>query len=158
MSEPTAVKRIRQAIVADVDVILHHRRSMFADMGDGSEAEREAMVSAARPFIEVAIRDGSYRGWLMEVGGRVVAGGGVAVVGYQPTPLDPVPRRAFVVNMYTEPEYRRRGVARQVLETIVAWCREQGFAAVLLHASDAGRPLYQELGFRPTNEMRLMLR
>jgi GNAT superfamily N-acetyltransferase len=131
---------------------------MFADMGDGSEAERDAMVSAARPFIEAAIRDGSYRGWLMEVGGRVVAGGGVAVVGYQPTPLDPAPRRAFVLNMYTEPEYRRRGFARQVLEAIVAWCREQGFAAVLLHASDAGRPLYQELGFQPTNEMRLMLR
>jgi GNAT superfamily N-acetyltransferase len=65
--------------------------------------------------------------------------------------------RGFVLNMYTEPAYRRRGLAKQVLESIIAWCREQGFKAVLLHASDAGRGLYEQMGFEPTNEMRLLL-
>ena len=130
---------------------------MFGDMGDGSEAELDAMVSNARPFIESSLRDGSYRAWLIEVGGRVVAGGGVAIVAYQPTPFDEVARRAFVLNMYTEPAYRRQGLAKQVLEAIIAWCREQRFKAVLLHASDAGRPLYRNVGFEPTNEMRLFL-
>ena len=157
MSE-TAGWRIRQATVADIETILHHRRSMFADMGDGSEAELDAMVTSARPFVEAAFRDGSYRGWLIEVGGYVVAGGGVAIVAYQPTPLDSAPRRAYVLNMYTEPAYRRQGMARRVLEAIIPWCREQGLKAVLLHASDAGRPLYLQMGFEPTNEMRLYLR
>ena len=44
------------------------------------------------------------------------------------------------------------------MECIIAWCREQGFATLYLHASDAGRPLYEQLGFEPTNEMRLELR
>jgi GNAT superfamily N-acetyltransferase len=157
VNERSAAKRIRQATLADIEIILHHRRSMFADMGEGGEAELDEMVISARPFIEAAIRNGSYRGWLIEVGDRVVSGGGVAIVGYQPTPLDSLPRRAYVLNVYTEPAYRRQGLARQVLQTIIAWCRERGFKAVLLHASDAGRPLYQELGFAPTNEMRLLL-
>jgi len=150
--------RIRPATVADIETILHHRRSMFADMGDGSEAELDAMVTSARPFVEAALEGGSYRGWLIEVGGHVVAGGGVALVAYQPTPRDSVPHRAYVLNMYTEPAYRRTGMAKRVLEAIILWCREQGLKAVLLHASDAGRPLYQQMGFEPTNEMRLQLR
>lgn len=149
--------RIRQATVADVDIIVRHRCSMFADMGYGDEAGRSAMATAARPFIEAALKDGSYRGWLVEDGDRVVAGAGLAIVGFQPTPLDPSPRRAWVLNMYTEPAYRRRGLARELLQSMIVWCREQGFSSVFLHPSDAGRPLYELLGFKPTNEMRLVL-
>jgi GNAT superfamily N-acetyltransferase len=149
---------VRQASVADVDVIIEHRRKMFADMGAGDERARGVMVAAARPFVEASLRDGSYRAWLVEVGDRVVAGGGIAIVGFQPTPADPKPRRAWVLNMYTEPAFRRQGLARLVLETIVAWCREEGFERVYLHASDDGRPLYESLGFEPTSEMKLVLR
>lgn len=157
MSEP-APWRIRPATVADGEIILHHRRRMFADMGEGNESELDAMVASARPLLATVLRDGSYRGWLIEVADTVVAGGGVAVVPYQPTPFDVLPRRAYILNMYTEPAYRRQGLAKQVLEAIVTWCREQGLKAVLLHASDAGRPLYEQMGFQPTNEMRLDLR
>jgi hypothetical protein len=40
---------------------------------------------------------------------------------------------------------------------MIQWLREQDFGSVVLHASDEGRPLYESLGFRPTNEMRLKL-
>jgi GNAT superfamily N-acetyltransferase len=149
--------RTRQATVADLDVIVRHRRAMFTDMGVGDEAARDAMTAAARPFIEGALEDGSYLGWLVEDEGRVVAGGGVTIVPYQPTPSDPEPRRAWVLNMYTEPEYRRRGLAKELMLLMIAWCRSHGFNAVFLHASDEGRPLYEKLGFTATNEMRLVL-
>jgi hypothetical protein len=44
------------------------------------------------------------------------------------------------------------------MHTMIEWCRKQGLVHVTLHASDKGRPLYQSLGFVPTNEMRLDLR
>jgi GNAT superfamily N-acetyltransferase len=148
---------IRRATAADVEIIVTHRCRMFADMGLGDDAALEAMAGAARTLIEAALRDGSYQGWLAEEGGRVVAGGGVAIVAFQPNPLDPDPRRAWVHNMYTEPACRRRGLATQLLGEIVGWCREQGFKQVFLHASAAGRPLYERAGFAPTSEMRLVL-
>lgn len=40
---------------------------------------------------------------------------------------------------------------------MIEWCREQGFREVSLHASDEGRGRYEQLGFQPTNEMRLSL-
>ncbi len=47
---------------------------------------------------------------------------------------------------------------RSVAVVLLAWCREQGFGSVSLHASEAGRLLYETMGFEPTNEMRLRLR
>lgn len=148
---------IRAATAADSEVILRHRRAMFADMGTGDEVSREAMVRAARPFLEASLGDGSYRGWLVEDGDSVLASGGLAIIGFQPSPLDPVPRRVWILNMYTEPGCRRRGFARQLMETMIDWCRGQGIGSVFLHASDDGRPLYERLGFTPTSEMRLVL-
>jgi GNAT superfamily N-acetyltransferase len=66
-------------------------------------------------------------------------------------------RMALLHNVHTLPEFRRRGFARRLVETAVAWCREEGFSRVTLNASAAGRPLYENLGFRPTNQMSLKL-
>jgi GNAT superfamily N-acetyltransferase len=151
------ITRIRQATVEDVDIIIQQRCAMFADMGVGDEKSRNAMAIVIRPFIEAAIEDGSYRGWLAVDGNRVVAGGGLAIVGFQPTPLALNPQRVWILNMYTEPTYRRRGMARVIMQNMLRWCREHGHKSVFLHASDEGRPLYESLGFKPTNEMQLVL-
>ncbi|HMK31217.1 MAG TPA: GNAT family N-acetyltransferase [Terriglobales bacterium] len=89
--------------------------------------------------------------------GRVVGGGGVVICPWPGTPTDHQPRRVWILNIYTEPDHRRRGVARRILEAILAWCRDNGCRSVSLHASNQGRKLYESLGFKPTNEMRLML-
>ena len=60
--------------------------------------------------------------------------------------------------MYTEPEHRRRGLARMIMMALLELCRESGWAVVHLHASSDGRPLYESLGFQAANEMILKLR
>ena len=51
---------------------------------------------------------------------------------------------------------RRRGVARQLMESILTWAGEVELESLVLHASADGRALYEHLGFAPTNEMRFM--
>jgi GNAT superfamily N-acetyltransferase len=63
-------------------------------------------------------------------------------------------RQGLIVNVFTEPEWRRRGLARLLMEEILAWSREKGLESLTLHASDDGRALYQQLGFIATDEMR----
>ncbi|HTS63294.1 MAG TPA: GNAT family N-acetyltransferase [Candidatus Acidoferrales bacterium] len=149
---------IRPAGIADLAHILRHRRAMFRDMGRGSEMELDQMVMTAETFFRAAIASGGYRGWLAEtVDGQVVAGAGITILSWPGSPDDSSGRRGWVQNVYTEPEYRRLGLARQLMETLMDWCREEGFRRVYLHASDDGRPMYESMGFVPTNEMRLML-
>ena len=150
---------IRSATAQDCAVILHHRRSMFQDMGEGSPEDLERMVEATAPWLAGALADGSYHGWLAEYPqGQIVAGGGVLISSWPAGPHDPVTRRALIINVYTEPKVRRKGLARRLMLLMIQWLKEQGFSSVVLHASDAGRPLYQDLGFVPTNEMRLRLK
>jgi GNAT superfamily N-acetyltransferase len=142
----------------ELSIVLHHRRQMYIDMGYHDVRALDEMERASQTVFGEALRDGSYRGWFAEMEGQVIAGGGVLLVPFQPSPSQSRPMRPFIVNVYTEPSYRRRGMARRVVEEIVAWCRAQGYAAVSLHATDDARPLYESLGFLPTNEMRLELR
>jgi GNAT superfamily N-acetyltransferase len=131
---------------------------MFADMGKGTPAELDAMDATFLPYVRRALADGRYRGWLACAStGQVVAGGGLIVHEWPARAGDPNTQRAYILNVYTEPEYRQQGLARRIVTTIIEWCRAQGFQTVALHASDAGRPLYEALGFVPTNEMRLRL-
>jgi GNAT superfamily N-acetyltransferase len=150
--------RIRPATPGDLETVLRHRRRMFEEMGFRDPAALERMLEVSATLLGRGLADGSYRGWLAEApDGRVVAGGGVIVLTFQPHPIDPRPQRAWVVNMFTEPEYQRRGLARRLVQEMIAWCRAEGMRYLYLHASDAGRPLYESMGFIANNEMRFAL-
>jgi GNAT superfamily N-acetyltransferase len=147
---------IREAAPSESAIILHHRRSMFRDMGEGAVEELDRMVEVARPWLERAVADGSYHHWLaLDASGHVAGGGGVLLCPWPASPKDPCTERAVILNVYTEPEFRKRGIARQIMQTVLVWLRERGLRSVNLHASAEGRPLYEQLGFEATNEMRL---
>src|SRR5690242_1950801 len=117
------------------------------------------MQEASARYFGRSLVDGYYCGWMAETAqGRVVAGGGVAIVHWPGSPAFPETRRGWILNIYTEPEHRHRGVAKRIMRTTTDWCRAEGFVYVSLHSSQFGRRLYEQLGFQPTNEMRLYLR
>jgi GNAT superfamily N-acetyltransferase len=147
--------RIRRGTADDIPAILHHRLGMFTEMGIGDPSTFEVYASEFRIFASQAMSTGCFHAWLAETGeGEVVAGGAVMVVPWPANPRDRKQQRAFLLNVFTEPGFRRRGIARSLVQTIVDWCRDQGFGSVFLHASEAGRLLYQSLGFQPTMEWR----
>jgi GNAT superfamily N-acetyltransferase len=149
---------IRQAIQSDVPDILRHRRGMYEDMDYNDAQALSAMQSTSGPYLTTALANGSFRGWLALEGERVVGGGAILISPWPSHPYDLECRRATILNVYVDPEFRRRGIARRLMQTMIDWCREQGFAAVYLHASKNGKPLYEALGFEPTTEMRLKLK
>jgi GNAT superfamily N-acetyltransferase len=147
---------IREALPDESAIILHQRRSMFSDMGEGTVEELDRMVEVAGPWLDRARADGSYHHWLaVDDLGRVAGGGGVLLCPWPANPRDSCTQRAVILNVYTEPEFRKQGIARQIMLAILDWVKERGFHAVNLHASKEGRRLYEKLGFEATNEMRL---
>jgi ribosomal protein S18 acetylase RimI-like enzyme len=150
--------QFRRADHNDLEEILRHRRGMFHDMGFTDQSTLNAVAESSREFIRRGLQQGWYRGWFAVAGGRVVAGAGLLITDWVAHPLSPHdPRRAYVLNVYTDPEFRQRGLAKQLMRTIIETCRSEGFRAVWLHASEHGRPIYSSLGFEPTNEMKLVL-
>lgn len=64
---------------------------------------------------------------------------------------------AYVNGVYVTSSYRRRGIARKLMDLAIGWAREAGCEQIRLRSSEAGKPLYRALGFAPTTEMSLRL-
>jgi GNAT superfamily N-acetyltransferase len=149
---------IREAKLEDIPEIVRQRCAMYQDIGHHDPEILETVASLSDGYLAKALAEGSFRAWLASVDGRDVAGGGVLISPWPAHPYDLECRRATILNVFTDHPYRRQGIARQIMQTIVDWCRNEGFARVNLHASDVGRRLYESMGFEASNEMRLKLR
>ena len=150
--------KIRETGPEDLEEILQHRRLMFLDMGH-PEAVLDAIVETCRPHIQRYLADGTYRGWFaVSPDGRVGAGVGLIITPLVSGPLAPENvNRAYLLNVYTCPEFRKRGLARELTQRAIDYCRAEGFKVLWLHASKYGRPLYESMGFEATNEMKLII-
>jgi GNAT superfamily N-acetyltransferase len=149
---------IRSASLADIPEIVRQRRRMYEEMHYTDPGALKTMCTLTGSYLQTAIPNGSFHAWLACHAERPVAGGAVVITPWPAHTYDLECRRATILNVYTDPDYRRQGIARLVMETMIRWCKEQGLVRVTLHASEAGRHLCESLGFEPNNEMRLNLR
>jgi GNAT superfamily N-acetyltransferase len=146
----------RKARLSDRPVLIHHRHRMWSEIGHRTEAE-------------IAEHDQRYRNWLTR---RIQSGEAVGFVAYapdgmpvgsglvwfrsdQPRPKIPGETLPYILSMYTDSQWRGRGVASGIVRRLVATCRERGYPSVVLHASEQGRSLYGRLGFERTWEERV---
>ena len=129
---------------------------MFDSIDPLTTDQGDLLEAAIIRYIAQAMPAGTFRAWVVEHQGMVVAGGGLQLRTLMPRPGyvygEP---EGLIVSMWTEPEHRRRGLGRQIVDAILAWGRGHGVTRFTLHASDEGRPLYELYGFKATNEMRL---
>ena len=156
------VIEIRRATAADADVIAEQRAVMFRDMTGLDPAVERELFDAATAQIREAMVSGEYVAWLAYLADdprRIIGGSGVQLRRLFPRPEEGgkrvlVGREGIVLNVYVEREYRRRGLARRLMEEIIAWLPTTDVVRLVLNASDEGRQLYESLGFVPNNEMR----
>jgi GNAT superfamily N-acetyltransferase len=147
---------LRCATIHDAQTIAEHRRLMFRDMGYQGEERLRSMTAEFVSWVEPKMTSGDYLAWLaVTAADIVVAGAGLWLMDWPPHMLGSSPRRGNIVNVYTQPDYRGRGLARWLIEAAVHWCKVNQVDVVVLHASAEARRLYEAVGFRHSNEMRL---
>lgn len=155
---------LRRATVADAPIIARHRAEMFTDMGRLLPPLYDAVVAATSGYLEQTLPTEEYVGWLAAPSAmpdRVIAGAGVLQRRVPPHPADVAGtvllaegRQGVVLNVFTERPWQRHGLARLLMERVLAWAAETGLETLVLHASPDGRRLYESMGFVATNEMR----
>ena len=151
--------RLRPGTLDDVPEILRQRRGMYHDMGHTDPAGLDAMVTSSEPYLRNAMADDTLHSWLATTEEGHVLGGGIVIITPRLSrPHFPRCHEASILNVYVYPEFRRRGIARRLMQAMIDWCRDAGYLYVSLHASNDGRALYESMGFEPTGELRLKLR
>lgn len=135
---------IRRATVADVPRIVDLRVAFLRDVREvGDEA---ALREAVTEYLTRVMPSDACVVWVADVDGEIVATGAMTV--YERMMWDGVGREGYVLSMYTVPEYRRQGLAREIVDAMLSFAREENLRLCLI-ATDEGRPIYERAGFRP---------
>ena len=161
-ASPVPDLEIRPARSDDIPTVVDYRGRMLRELGWSDESRLEQVAPLAEEYLRQQFASGGCTGFVAEK--PAASGSGAAeivatvVVVWQsvpPSPRNLAGRQAYVLGMYVVPEYRRRGIAKALMEATVACATASGVPAITLHASDPGRALYEQLGFHPAPEMRL---
>ena len=154
----TAEYIFRPATIADTELIADQRYLMFAEMGMDTDILAKARVHYV-PWLAERLSNGIYQGILVEYKQEVIAGAGIWLAMSAPLPQvnSSDHRRGNIVNVYTHPEHRRKGIARELMNRLISFAKAEGYPVLLLHASDAGRSMYESMGFQDAHELRLLL-
>lgn len=152
----------RHADLGDIDEIIRLREIMLApwfDMSDTSwKAETAAILhrrlDEPKPTMAVTVIDAPD-------GSGTLASCATGVISERlPNPVNPSGRYGWIFNVVTDPQWRKRGYSRACTQTLLDWFGDQSVHVLELLASDQGKGLYEELGFKVSEEpaMRLNLR
>ena len=140
-------------LLTSLRLAMRRERETLPPPADVGAFEREVAA-----FFRTALADGSFAGIIAEEDGKAAGTGGICFHHHPPSYAVPNGRSACLLNMYTVPEFRGRGVASGILLRLQAVAAEAGCRKMTLNASAAGKPLYLKFGFTEVvNEMELPL-
>jgi GNAT superfamily N-acetyltransferase len=116
-------------------------------MGPQTDEQIDLLKQHLEKYFNAAINDQTYICWLAIAGERIVGWGGMAIRVNPGSFKNPSGLMGYIMNMYTVPDFRNKGIATSLLNKLVETGREMGITAFELHATKEGEPVYMKYGF-----------
>lgn len=144
---------VREVGAADIDLLMDWRMTVLDEVfADEKPWDAEGLALANRQYYEEHLGL-DHIACIASVDGEDIACGAICLQTEMPSPDNPSGKSAYVMNMYTKPEFRHHGVASDVLRHLIARAQQLGAEKIYLEATDCGAPLYAELGFEQMQGM-----
>lgn len=143
----------KRATIEDINILVETRMEVLRAANKLSEdADMSEVEKQTCDYYQRALCDGSHIAYLVFDEGHFAGAGGVSFFQVMPTYHNPSGNKAYIMNMYTRPEYRRQGIAYKTLDLLITDAKSKGITAISLEATDMGRPLYEKYGFVKMND------
>lgn len=143
----------RKAGMEYIDILVKTRIEVLRAANCLSDEANMAFVEAqSREYYEESLQAETHTAYLAFEGERVVGAGGISFFRVMPTYHNPTGWKAYIMNMYTSPDYRRKGIAYHTLELLIKEAKKRNVSYISLEATDMGRPLYERYGFVKMND------
>lgn len=160
MNEPLKMNgfTLREATEQDIPHLSIRHRKMFEEIWQrkGQQIDNSTAMVIEQAYarkLSAELPGGTCKSWLIENGSEPVASGAITIVSFVPSPNDLTSKAAYLHSMYTEAGLRGRDFASRIVKTALAYCRTNGIKRVFLSASEAGRPVYERIGFASSPDM-----
>ena len=134
----------RKLTSEDLDTFIQMRINQLREEGAKEDIDLEPSL---RDYYKRHMADGTFVSWLAVDGDRIIGTSGMSFVEKPPYFGCPSGRIDLLSGMFTDPQYRRRGIAKELLARVVEEARKYGCGTVQITASDMGVLLYTDFGF-----------
>ena len=152
-----AIIYYRRATAEDIESLTNLRLAFLAEVS-GASASDPALSDSIRQYFAATIPTGEFISFLAVVDSTIVATSGLIFHSHAPSNRNPTGREGYVMNMYTLPNWRNRGIATRLLQMLVDHAQQNDCGKISLHVIPKGRSIYAKAGFAPIEtEMRLDL-
>lgn len=143
----------RKATIEDIDLLTKTRIEVLrAANGLSDDTDMTEVEHQSYEYYRKALHDNTHTAYLVFDGDRFAGAGGISYYQVMPTFHNPGGNKAYIMNMYTRPEYRRQGIARRMLDILINDAKSRGIRFITLEATQMGKPLYEKAGFVPLKD------
>jgi GNAT superfamily N-acetyltransferase len=145
---------IHVAKMDDIPILVTHHHKMFKEIWTlkGLEIDAhqfEEMDKAYTKKLNEELVNGTCTAWVVKKEDKIVASGSISIHSMVPRPDDSSYRVAHLHSVFTEYDYRENGFASLITKNAIHYCKSRGIKRMTLEASNAGRPIYEKIGFQP---------
>lgn len=138
----------KKATIEDLEVLTETRIEVLRAANKlSADTDMSEVKKQSYDYYKRALCDDTHIAYLVFDERRFIGAGGISFFQVMPTYHNPSGRKAYIMNIYTNPEYRRKGIAYRVLDMLVKEAKDRGITAISLEATAMGRPLYEKYGF-----------
>lgn len=140
----------------DIELMMRSRLEMLRvvnNLSDDYEYSEDIVNNSREYFL-----NGDQTTVLALDGDKVIGCASMSYITIMPTFSHPTGKRAHLMNVYTNPSYRRQGIARKMVNMLIDDAWSKGATEISLDATKLGRPLYESLGFIDSNECMVLVK
>lgn len=147
----------KKATLDDINILTETRIEVLRAANKlSADTDMSEVKKQSYEYYQKALQDGSHIAYLVFDENTFVGAGGVSFFQVMPTYHNSSGNKAYIMNMYTNPDYRRKGIAYKTLDMLVQDIKNKEITDITLEATEMGRPLYEKYGFIKMNdEMKL---
>ncbi len=150
----------RKATTDDVEILAHLRTAFLKEIQpvETRQIDDETLYASLKNYFLENLANDTFAAWLAESNGQVIATSGLCFFQIVPGFTLQNGKIAYILNIYTLPHWRGKGLGKRIFEYILEEAKQRGYQRISLHATPDGRPIYEKFGFRlTTDEMELRL-
>lgn len=142
----------RKATVEDVDSLIMLRIELFREMrGEIRLSLKKEFEKSIHSYLSSALVTGEFVAWITTDNDRTIASSGLIICNKPPSDDNLSGKEAYIMNMYTLPMYRKKGISRVLLNKLITSARNEGIKIIRLHATEKGKGVYEKAGFKEDN-------
>ncbi len=149
---------LRKGNLNDMDKLIEFRVEFLKEIQNSpSDMEIEIFRKSLKDFLLDKMKSNEFIAWLVESDKKIIATCGLSFLQKPPHFINITGKFAYIMNMYTKPKWRRKGIGSALLEKLIEEIKEKEIKSVVLHATPYGKPLYEKFGFRENDADKEMI-